>query len=161
MKVSILILCIDRYNHTKEYVGNALRDAGYPYELLIADNGSKDTNIFDWQYKQRPKMLTRHGYNFGTTQALNQLIAFNPSDAYVFLGNDIQMPVGWLRKFVEAAERVPNTGMIGMDWRNQARRLPKAQTETGYTYIPSEWVFGSTFITQSALDKIGSVCEDY
>jgi len=161
MKVSIMILCIDRYDHTKEYVGNALRDAGYPYELLIADNGSKDTNIFDWQDKQRPKMLTRHGYNKGTTQALNQLMAFNPSDAYVFLGNDIQMPLNWLREMVTAYENLPNAGMIGIDWRNQAKRMAKLMTPTGYVYIPTDYVFGSTFIPQTALDKVGSMCEDY
>jgi GT2 family glycosyltransferase len=156
-----MILCIDRYNHTKEYVGNALKDAGYPYELLIADNGSKDNNIFDWQCKQRPKMLTRHGYNKGTTQALNQLMAFNPSDAYVFLGNDIQMPINWLREMVTAYENLPNAGMIGIDWRNQAKRMAKLITPTGYVYIPTDYVFGSTFIPQTALDKVGSMCEDY
>jgi GT2 family glycosyltransferase len=161
MKVSIIILCIDRYHHTKEYVGNAMRDAGHPFDLLIADNGSTNIDILNWQVEQKPTHLVRHGYNYGTTQAINHLIALNPSDAYVFLGNDIQMPQNWLAKMIEAYKEIPNAGMIGIDWRNMARRMGKALTQSGYIFTPSDYIFGSTFIPQSALDKVGSLCEDY
>lgn len=163
MKVSILLLTINRYHHTQEYIGKALANSGYDRSLIdlcIADNGSIENDIFDWCEKQRPKVYIRHGYNKGTTQALNQLIAINPSDAYVFLGNDIEMPNNWLREAVNVATNVPNTGMIGWDWRGQAKRWAK-ETINGISLIPTSNVFGSTFITQKALDEIGSFCEDY
>jgi len=164
MKVSILVLTIDRFELTSEWVGKALKSAGYPFELCISDNGSTDCRIFDWCEQQRPKLYIKNGYNRGTTQALNMMVAMNPSDAYVFIGNDIEMPQGWLREFVRCAEAVENAGMIGMDWRQKAKDWP-TKVINGVEIIPppteGDRIFGATFITQKALDVVGSFCEDY
>lgn len=160
MKVSVMLLCIDRYDELNSIASKFLANAGYDYELLIADNGSKDTRVFEWCEKQQPKIYIKHGMNKGTTQSLNQLMALNPSDAYVFVGNDISMPTNWLKKMVDVYEATGNAGMIGIDWRQQAKNEPK-QVINGVEVIPTEKVFGSTFISQKALDVIGSLCEDY
>src|SRR5688572_27561441 len=101
-KVSILLLTIDRYHLTREYVGQALKEAGYPFELCISDNGSKDPEIFKWCEEQNPKVYFKNGYNYGTAQSLNRMIEANPADLYCFLGNDIQLPRNWLKYAVEA-----------------------------------------------------------
>lgn len=160
MRVSLLLLTIDRANKTKHCFGGAMQKAEYSFDLCIADNGSTEPEIFEWCETLKPKIYLKHGYNKGTTQALNELIALNPADAYVFIGNDIEMPRGWLREFVRYAKAIDNAGMIGMDWRGLAKSW-KQETINGLNIIPATNIFGPTFITQKALDKIGSFCEDY
>lgn len=157
-KVTILLLCIDRYNLTKKYIGDAMNNAGYPFELAISDNGSTDTQIFQWCEEQNPKVYFKNGYNYGTAQSLNRMIEANPSDYYAFLGNDIELPKDWLKQMVEKAEAIPDHGVIGCDWRN-------LQYETRVINNTTIWittnVFGDMFISQSLRDKIGKFCEDY
>lgn len=159
-KVSILLLTIDRYNMTRMYVGNALRDAGYPFELCISDNGSVDPKIFEWCEQQNPKVYYKNGYNYGTAQSLNRMIEANPSDYYVFIGNDIELPKNWLKKMVEHAEAISEHGVIGIDWRGKEAEYPR-KTLNGITVMSTTNVFGDMFISQSLRDKIGVFCEDY
>lgn len=157
-KVTILLLCIDRYNLTKKYIGDAMNNAGYPFELAISDNGSVDPNIFEWCEQQQPKVYFKNGYNYGTAQSLNRMIEANPSDYYAFLGNDIELPKDWLKKFVEHAEAIPNHGVIGIDWRGLTY---PAKELNGLTVSSTTNVFGDMFISQSLRNKIGKFNEEY
>ena len=60
MKVSVLLLTIDRFNMTRKYVGDAIRNAGIDFDLCISDNGSKDPAIFDWCELQSPKVYFKN-----------------------------------------------------------------------------------------------------
>lgn len=157
-KVSILLLCIDRYRLTKTYIEDAMRKAGYPFELCISDNGSTEPEIFQWCEQQNPKVYFKNGYNYGTAQSLNRMIEANPSDYYAFLGNDIELPNNWLKYMVENAEAIPEHGVIGCDWRG-------LQYENKVINDKPVWistnVFGDMFISQSLRNKIGKFCEDY
>lgn len=160
MKVSILLLTIDRSKLTKHYVGQALERANYPYELCITDNGSTESEIFEWCQAQNPKIYIKNGYNGGTAQSLNKMIELNPSDYYAFIGNDIQLPQDWLKKFVEHAEAIPQSGVIGIDWRGKAKEYD-LQTINGKQILVSENAFGTTFISKKVREKVGKFCEDY
>jgi glycosyltransferase involved in cell wall biosynthesis len=157
-KVSILLLCIDRYRLTKTYIEDAMRKANYPFELCISDNGSVEPEIFQWCEEQAPNVYFKNGYNYGTAQSLNRMIEANPSDYYAFLGNDIELPNNWLKYMVENAEAIPEHGVIGIDWRG-------LQYDTKVINDIPVWettnVFGDMFISQSLRDKIGKFCEDY
>lgn len=160
-KVSILLLCIDRYNLTKTYIEDAMRKANYPFELCISDNGSTDPKIFEWCDKQNPKVYFKNGYNYGTAQSLNRMIEANPSDYYAFLGNDIELPNNWLKYMVEAAENTKGLhGVIGVDWRGLSHQYEKIELN-GHPVDGSTNVFGDMFISQELRDKIGVFCEDY
>lgn len=159
-KVSILLLTIDRYNMTRKYIGDAMRYAGYPFELCISDNGSTDPAIFDWCALQSPKIYFKNGYNYGTAQSLNRMIEANPSDYYAFLGNDIELPKNWLYNMVFAAEKVKNHGVIGIDWRGKSHEYDKLEVD-GYPIDGTTNVFGDMFISQDLRNKIGKFCEDY
>lgn len=162
-KVSILLLCIDRYNQCREYIEKAFREAGYPFELCISDNGSTDPKIFEWCEQQNPKVYFKNGYNYGTAQSLNRMIEANPSDYYVFIGNDIRLPENWLRKMVEYAEAIPNHGVIGIDWRHLDYPNKEMLTHDGSVKVVWETtnVFGDMFISQDLRNTIGKFCEDY
>jgi GT2 family glycosyltransferase len=161
MKVSVLLLTIDRFRLTRCYVGQALARANYPFDLCITDNGTKsDHEIFTWCEQQNPKLYIKNDHNAGTAQALNKMVEMNPSDYYVFIGNDIQLPQNWLKTMVEYAQAIPQTGIIGIDWRGGKNTFPQVingKTVTG----SSDAIFGTQFITKTLRDKIGKYCEDY
>lgn len=160
-KVSVLLLTIDRYHLTREYVGQALREAGIPFDLCITDNGSTEQEIFKWCEEQNAKIYIKNETNQGTAQALNKMIALNPSDYYVFIGNDIRLPKNWLKLMVDHAETIPNSGVIGIDWRGKEKDYPH-ETINGKTIVAStDAIFGTMFITQQLRDTIGKFCEDY
>lgn len=163
-KVSILLLTIDRFNHTREYVGKALEQAGYPFELCISDNGSKEPEIFEWCEQQSPKVYFKNGFNYGTAQSLNRMIKANPSDYYVFIGNDIRLPENWLKTFVQYAEQLEDkAGVIGIDWRHLDYPTKELLTQDGTVKLVWETtnVFGTMFITNTLRNKLGDFCEDY
>ena len=160
-KVSILLLTIDRYHLTRKHVGDALRDAGYPFELCISDNGSKDPEIFKWCEEQNPKVYFKNGHNYGTAQSLNRMIEANPADLYCFLGNDIELPKNWLKYAVEAMEKTQGLhGVIGIDWRGKENEYDHIELN-GFPIMSSTNVFGDMFVSQELRDKIGVFCEDY
>lgn len=158
MKVSVLLLTIDRYDLTREYVGAAIKSAGIPFDLCITDNGSTDPNIFKWCEDQKPTLYIKNGKNAGTAQSLNVMIARNPSDYYCFIGNDIKLPDNWLKKLVKAAEIIPDSGVIGIDWRCKDY---KESEINGVKIWQSTSVFGTMFVSQNLRDKVGKFCEDY
>ena len=159
-KVSILLLTINRYHLTKEYVGQALSQAGYPYELCITDNGSTDPLIFDWCEKQNPKIYNKNAENQGTAQSLNRMIDQNSSDYYVFIGNDIQLPNNWLKILIDHAEAIPNSGVLGYNWRGNEKDYPIINLN-GKEVMSTTNTFGTTFVSQLVRDKVGKFCEDY
>ena len=106
MKVSILLLTIDRYNMCRTFVQEALDNAGVPFDLCVSDNGSKDPKMIEWIEQKNPKVFFNNGYNYGTAQSLNRMIEANPSDYYVFIGNDIRLPKNWLKTMIEYANEV-------------------------------------------------------
>lgn len=159
-KISVLLLTIDRYYITQKYIGKALREAGYPFELCITDNGSKEKEIFEWCEQQNPKLYLKNEINFGTAQSLNKMVALNPSDYYVFIGNDIELPKNWLKSFVEYAEEIPESGIIGIDWRDKEQEYELRVINSKPIRIGNP-VFGDMFFSQKLMDKIGSFCEDY
>lgn len=142
----------------REYVGDALRNAGYPYELLVTDNGSVDQRTIDWVKEQNPKLFFINKENKGTTQSLNRMIDANESDYYVFIGNDIRLPENWLRKLVEYGEAIPDSGVVGINWR------PVEYPEkiiNGKKVWEASSIFGTMFISGKLRKAIGRFCEDY
>lgn len=156
--VSILLLTIDRYDLTKEYVGKALREAGYPHGLCVTDNGSTDQRVFDWIKETSPCFYSRQDKNMGTPQALNMMISQMPSDYYVFIGNDIELPKNWLKDMMETITKIPESGVVGINWRPlQYETKTYNNTEVWHT----ERTFGTMMVSQVLRDKIGEFCEDY
>lgn len=158
MKVNVLLLTIDRYHLTQDFVGEALQNAGYPFDLCCTDNGSTDQQVIELVKSWKPALHILNKENKGTTQALNEMIRQHPADAYVFIGNDIRMPKGWLRELVAAAKTVPDNGVIGIDWRglNYEKKV-----YNGLTVKDSVNIFGTMFHTQATRDKVGEFCEEY
>jgi hypothetical protein len=92
------------------------------------------------------------------------MIELNPSDFYVFIGNDIRLPRHWLKSLVYTAQQVPNAGLSGIDWRGQEKlyTFRTFDIEGGKVGIcENSNVFGTMFFSQEVRTKIGKFCEDY
>lgn len=168
--VSILLLTLsdpktqklDRFHPCREYVGEALRNAGHPFDLCITDQGSTNPEQMVWNEVQNPKVYNRNTENAGTAQALNRMIEQNKTDHYVFIGNDIQLPEHWLRKFMDYASKIPESGVIGINWRGAEKIKPGDLNGHRVSYpIGRDAVFGTMFIPGTVRERIGKFCEDY
>lgn len=159
MKVTILLLSIDRHYELTKYIDRALKNAGIKYQLAVSDNGSKDTKVKEWIESKKPVVFFDNGYNYGTAQSLNRMIqATADSDYWVFIGNDIEMPNDWLKSLVETMERIPTSGVVGIDWRHLT--YEEKQINNVKVWDTTN-VFGTMCISKECRNKVGAFTEDY
>lgn len=85
--------------------------------------------------------------NIGMKQAFE-----SGADNVLICANDIEMPTGSIEAMLNAAESIPNTGMVACYC---VEHLP-AQTEVnGITIHPAWGVFGNSLITKQAFETVG------
>jgi len=154
MKIAYVMNCIERYELTKEVTEHNLKCAGHRLaEILITDNGSQDTKLHDWieATATRRWMNTE---NEGNPQMLNWAMheAFNgmECDAIVKMDNDIKMQQGWLRKAVDYADVIPQTGLIG--WPTEEHKPNLSGLIHQHVNPP---VLGSWFIPKETFKAVG------
>lgn len=159
MKVTILLLTIERLYELETIIEPALKNTGIEYQLAVSDNGSKDERVREWIVAQKPIVYFDNGYNYGTAQSLNRMImATRDSDYWVFIGNDISMPKNWLRSLVETMEKIKTSGVVGIDWRHLKYETKKINDVEVWDTTN---VFGTMCISKECRNKVGAFTEDY
>ena len=120
--VNIVIVTFNRLEYTKECL-NALEeiDAGYPFEVIIVDNGSDDKTLeylfskskyFESPFSFSTKIFELNE-NKGIPYAYNLGWYRGPKDYYLKLDNDMVIRrEGWLGKLVEAADTIKQGGVF-------------------------------------------------
>jgi glycosyltransferase involved in cell wall biosynthesis len=156
--VSILLLTLDRLEHTKKYVPQALETAGTPYELLVCDNGSSDPGVNEFIKTLNPKLHIRNHENKGVYTGLNSLLQWATGDYFVKIDNDIELPNNWLKLFTDTYKRIPNAGMAGI---HTVELLPDPQVVNGVTIHPSGKTYGTMFWSKKVFDKVGFFNEKF
>lgn len=134
MNVLVAILDYWRDKFTQQVIEHNTRNAGYPFMSTI---------------------ISEHGIS----KAINT--AFNLSEKYdaVFtMSNDILMPEGWLAKAVEAAERIPHSGVIALHCVE--KKHDPAYINDVLVY-PGEYVFGNALYPKRLIESVGHFNEDY
>lgn len=174
--VSILLNTIDRWDLTVQCIGTALATAGYPFELLVCDNGSTDQRVIDFILRLKPAYFRQNATNEGCAQMHNQMLLRAKGDYFCLLDNDIAMPPGWLAALVEAYERVSNSGVIGihslMELHDQrilrAAELILREGDNAPCYVirpampPKEdAIFGNRMFGCEVLEKVGYFSEEF
>lgn len=165
--VSILLNTIDRYDLTVKCIGPALETAGYPFELLVCDNGSKDQRTIDYVKSLNPAYLRLNETNEGCGQMHNQMLLRAKGKWFCLLDNDIEIKNhGWLRALVETYEAVPNSGVIGIhsDMLCPEKHAPvDANGVRIFEAVPpkEDAVFGTRLFGRAVLEKVGFFCEEY
>lgn len=119
MKVAVLMLSYERYDTLKQVLGHNMNNAGYPFDLFVWDNGSKDPRVsaLIWQYMEHPNRFMGSDVNMGIAAPLNHLITEAYSrgyDAFHVMANDILEPDNWLADKVVHLKRIPESGMVSI-----------------------------------------------
>lgn len=152
MKVACIFITLNRLDLTLRCIKQNFFNSQYNADVIWMDNGSDPAFIeavkpaFGWYGKLH---MNR---NIGVAGILNEGIKLAKArnyDAIVTLANDILMPQGWLKAMVEAAERIPNTGMAGI---HCVEAMPPVN-ELGV--CPIFTAFGNVLIPMKAIDTIG------
>lgn len=157
MKVACIFITLDRPELTVKCIRKNFYNSGLDADVFLIDNGSTADNLQLFK-KEYPFFKKVHAFkkNEGVAAAINKGLKLSKDyDAVVTLANDILMPDGWLNAMVESAQRIHETGMIGI---HCVEELPP-MTENGVheVYCP----FGNVLITRKAIATIGGFNTDF
>lgn len=164
-KVAVLLLTCGRAEMTKEVWPSNLARAGYPYTLFWFDNGSTSaeySDILEMAVDMPIEWFYYSKQNMGIAIALNRMIeaAFRRGfDMVISMANDIIEPDNWLSRRIEAAQAIPNTGIVSIPVKSahmyQERNVNGIQINEGGQLI------GNFLLTRAAYDKVGLYCTQY
>lgn len=166
MLVSMLMLTWNRYDITKLCLSQNIFGAGtyLDIELLVCDQGSGDKRIIDF-VKSYPCLAYHrlNSKNEGVGRAFNQLYLRAKGDYIVLLGNDIENDPGWMDAMVRYAQKIPNSGIIGLDWGHSG--MPPLCRKFG---LMGHWltpqlnrIFGTWLMRREVIDRTGFFPENY
>lgn len=108
MYLSIIIPCYNeelRIGKTLEAVGSYLEHQSYDYEIIVVDNGSKDTtaNIVSNHQKKMPALKLIHRQNFGKGWAVKQGMLEATGDFKLFMDADNSTDIREVEKLLAYA----------------------------------------------------------
>lgn len=169
MKASLMMITLDRFDITPNVwsqVINAARvnlDPGIQLEFLVADNGSKDRRIVDFMERQGLAYFRQNMRNEGVGKAFNQLFLRSTGKFCAILGNDIEMPAGWLNAAIRMLTWVPKPGLVGYDWgHGGVPPVSKRFNNDAHWLTPQlNRVFGSWVFRRSTMEEMGLFHEGY
>lgn len=165
--VSILLNTIDRYDITVNAIGEALSQAGWPFELLCCDNGSEDKRVIDYIAGLKPVYHRLNPTNEGCAQMHNQMLLRANGDYFCLLDNDILIRRdNWLRDLMETYLAIPDSGMAGIHTDNLCPEQHAIETVEGrviHTAVPpkEDAVFGTRLFSRHVLNTVGFFSETF
>ena len=116
-KVSIIVLCYNQLDYTRQCVESILRNTAYAnYELVIVDNNSEDGTA---DYLRRMEAsdsrikIVLNRKNRGFAGGNNDGIAASSGEYIVLLNNDTLVTRGWLTSMVKRFRASDTTGIVG------------------------------------------------
>lgn len=126
---SVCLLSFNRPQLLRRTISTAIKNAGYPFELIVHDDGSDAETVEVLREFHREGlisllMLNAPGHNEGQGVALNRMFNAASGDPIVKLDHDMELEPDWLRRSAhllhknrEAAERErehPRIGTLGL-----------------------------------------------
>lgn len=116
-KISIIVLCYNQLNYTKQCVESVLHTTAYPnYELILVDNASSDgTADYLQSVKQRSGQIkvVLNQTNRGFAGGNNDGIAVADGEYLVLLNNDTVVTRGWLTNMLKHFQNDSAVGLVG------------------------------------------------
>lgn len=101
---------------TKRTVDSIIKNTGYPFRLIIIDNGSdKPTEEYLKSLHGKTGLnviIIRNEKNLGFVKAVNQGIERSDAPYICIANNDIIVTVGWLDEMIRIMEANPDIGII-------------------------------------------------
>ena len=116
-KVSVVVLCYNQLDYTKQCVESILSQTAYPnYELVLVDNNSSDdTAVYlrEMEQKDQRIKIVLNKTNRGFAGGNNDGIAVSDGEYFVLLNNDTLVTRGWLTGMVKHFRMSSKVGMVG------------------------------------------------
>lgn len=116
-KVSVVVLCYNQLDYTKQCVDSILRETAYPnYELILVDNcSSDDTAVYlkEMAEKEKRVKIVLNTTNRGFAGGNNDGIQVSDGEYIVLLNNDTVVTRGWMTGMVKRFLNSDKVGMVG------------------------------------------------
>lgn len=177
MKCDIIIPVWNLKGYTRQCVESIIRNTGYPYRLIIIDNGSEpETKEYLEGLRNDPRLpgyvLIRNEENLGYTRATNQGLEISDAEYVCLHNNDTIVMKGWLEEMVKVAELSAETGIVNPASNNLGHRRPwympleryaeKRREVYSGRYIEMATAIGFSYmVKREVINKIGVLREDY
>lgn len=141
-----------------------LENAEYHISEIIHVDNNSEHGFADWfKAEFHPSIQVRHRENLGVSRGYNTGMALAKGSHIVITGCDRLMPKAWLKTFVNAFEKIRNTGVISIytthkhdDIRLRADKV----TRNGIT-IQHAIPFEARMHSKEFLFKVGFFREDF
>jgi len=115
-KVSIIMLCWNNSQYTKDCVNRLYEVTPPGFELILVDNNSKDDtwSVIQSLQKKYPNIKAIHNNNnLGFALGNNNAQKIAKGDYICYLNNDTLPQWGWLERMVDVLEKNPKVGIVG------------------------------------------------
>lgn len=162
--VSILYITYNRLAYTKVTLPALVENAGANFELTIVDNGSTDGTVdYLREFARRHRKQIKHVFflekNMGISTPTN---AFWRTSNAEFLGkvdNDTLVPRNWLKRLLEAHQRVPDLGVIGgfhfnLGYVDVPALEKRVVSVDGVQLIPDAYIGGCCYLFRRSLQRL-------
>jgi GT2 family glycosyltransferase/glycosyltransferase involved in cell wall biosynthesis len=180
--VSIIIPVYNKFDLTYQCVKSIQENgARVPYEIIIADDCSRDETILASLAFFGGTRLVRNTTNSGFVRTCNRGVDVARGEYLVFLNNDTQVKPGWLDELYETLCRDPKVGIAGSKLLYPDGRLQECggiiwrmgdgwnwgrdqdASDPRFCYMrDSDYVSGAALMIKSSLfDEIGRFDEHY
>lgn len=162
--VNITMVTYNRVDFTRRSIESIASTAGYPYELTVVDNGSRDSTVEllrDLEARGAIHRLILNTENRGVAYAANQGWAAGGKAHYMKVDNDIVfVKPGWLVRMVEACDALSDVGVIAYNFESASYPVKLVR---GVAVRPKQGNVGGAcaMIPGRAHQLVGYWCEDY
>lgn len=174
MTCDIIIPVWNELEATKDCLESVIKNTGFPYSLIIIDNGSESKTA---QYLDSLKgsvcdlLLVRNKENLGYVKAINQGFKLSNAEYVCLLNNDTLVTDSWLNEMISIAEDNPLIGIVNPSSNTLAQALPNRETPDSYAkrlkVFTGQWgELGQSsgfcmLIKHDVIEKIGIFDEAY
>jgi len=129
MRCDIIIPIWNQLEVTRECLEAILKNTGYPYRMILIDNGS-DSVTADYLKNAigqlgADSILVRNNKNLGFVKAVNQGIAASDAAFICIMNNDTIAQDGWLQEMVDVMDAHPEIGLLNPS-SNTSGQYPSA-----------------------------------
>jgi GT2 family glycosyltransferase len=104
-KVAVVILNWNGKKFLQQFLPSVLAATYSNYEVIVADNGSKDDSIAFMESNYPGIRLIRFGQNMGFAKGYNEALKLVEADYYALLNSDAETQRGWLEPMVDLLEK--------------------------------------------------------
>ena len=154
-------ILIPVWNHldlTKRVIASVRENTTVPYQLIVVDDGSTDT---EWLSSQNDILLVKHDQNYGFAKAINSGLEKSTGEYVVLLNNDVQVPKGWLKTLLEGfSGRIGAIGPLSTA-QNQLQWQGNFGGLQGVTTDLTTLSFFCVVLKKEAIDRVGLMDERF